>query len=309
MQVVLSSSPNPIINFRYNTKKNAKESSMQLIDGKKLADKIHENVAREVEALKSEKNITPGLAVILVGNNPASQTYVKMKAKACKEVGFYSIVHEMPESITQDEIISTIEMMNNNPRIDGILVQLPLPKHIDTTKILEVVDPKKDVDGFHPYNVGRMVTGLDSFVACTPLGVMEMFKEYNIDLQGKDVCVVGASNIVGKPMANLLVNANATVTTTHIYTKDLASHTSKADIVIVGTGVPNLIKKDMVKDGAIVIDIGINKIESGKIVGDVDFNEVAPKCSFITPVPGGVGPMTIAMLLANTLKSAKNREI
>lgn len=309
MQVVLSSNPNPIINFRYNTKKNAKESSMQLIDGKKLADKIHENVAREVEALKSEKNITPGLAVILVGNNPASQAYVKMKAKACKEVGFYSIVHEMPESITQDEIIATIEMMNNNPRIDGILVQLPLPKHIDTTKILEVVDPKKDVDGFHPYNVGRMVTGLDSFVACTPLGVMEMFREYNIDLQGKDVCVVGASNIVGKPMANLLVNANATVTTTHIYTKDLASHTSKADIVIVGAGVPNLIKKDMVKDGAIVIDIGINKIESGKLVGDVDFNEVAPKCSFITPVPGGVGPMTIAMLLANTLKSAKNREI
>ncbi len=282
---------------------------MQLIDGRKLADKIHGNVASEVERLKSEKNITPGLAVVLVGNNPASQAYVKMKAKACKEVGFYSIVHEMPESITQDEIIATIEMMNNNPRIDGILVQLPLPKHIDTTKILEVIDPKKDVDGFHPYNVGRMVTGLDSFVACTPLGVMEMFKEYNINLQGKDVCVVGASNIVGKPMASLLVNANATVTTTHIYTKDLASHTSKADIVIVGAGVPNLIKKDMVKDGAIVIDIGINKLESGKLVGDVDFDEVAPKCSYITPVPGGVGPMTIAMLLANTLKSAKNRGI
>lgn len=280
---------------------------MQLIDGKKLANKVQSIVANEVDVLKSEKNITPGLAVILVGDNPASQAYVKMKAKACKEVGFYSIVHEMPSSITQDEIIATIEMMNNNPRIDGILVQLPLPKHIDTTKILEVVDPKKDVDGFHPYNVGRMVTGLDSFVACTPLGVMEMFKEYNIELQGKDVCVVGASNIVGKPMANLLVNANATVTTTHIYTKDLASHTSKADIVIVGAGVPNLIKKDMVKDGAIVIDIGINKLDSGKLVGDVDFDEVAPKCSFITPVPGGVGPMTIAMLLANTLKSAKNR--
>lgn len=280
---------------------------MQLIDGKKLANKIHAKVAKEVETLKSEKNITPGLAVILVGDNPASQAYVKMKAKACKEVGFYSIVHEMPDSITQDEIISTIEMMNNNPRIDGILVQLPLPKHIDTTKILEVVDPKKDVDGFHPYNVGRMVTGLDSFVACTPLGVMEMFKEYDIELQGKDVCVVGASNIVGKPMANLLINANATVTTTHIYTKDLTSHTSKADIVIVGAGVPNLIKKDMVKDGAIVIDIGINKIDSGKLVGDVNFDEVAPKCSYITPVPGGVGPMTIAMLLANTLKSAKNR--
>ncbi len=280
---------------------------MQLIDGKKLANKVQSIVTNEVDVLKSEKNITPGLAVILVGDNPASQAYVKMKAKACKEVGFYSIVHEMPSSITQDEIIATIEMMNNNPRIDGILVQLPLPKHIDTTKILEVVDPKKDVDGFHPYNVGRMVTGLDSFVACTPLGVMEMFKEYNIELQGKDVCVVGASNIVGKPMANLLVNANATVTTTHIYTRDLASHTSKADIVIVGAGVPNLIKKDMVKDGAIVIDIGINKLDSGKLVGDVSFDEVAPKCSYITPVPGGVGPMTIAMLLANTLKSAKNR--
>lgn len=280
---------------------------MQLIDGKKLANKVQSIVTNEVDVLKSEKNITPGLAVILVGDNPASQAYVKMKAKACKEVGFYSIVHEMPSSITQDEIIATIEMMNNNPRVDGILVQLPLPKHIDTTKILEVVDPKKDVDGFHPYNVGRMVTGLDSFVACTPLGVMEMFKEYDIELQGKDVCVVGASNIVGKPMANLLVNANATVTTTHIYTKDLASHTSKADIVIVGAGVPNLIKKDMVKDGAIVIDIGINKLDSGKLVGDVDFDEVAPKCSYITPVPGGVGPMTIAMLLANTLKSAKNR--
>lgn len=280
---------------------------MQLIDGKKLANKVQSIVTNEVDVLKSEKNITPGLAVILVGDNPASQAYVKMKAKACKEVGFYSIVHEMPSSITQDEIIATIEMMNNNPRIDGILVQLPLPKHIDTTKILEVVDPKKDVDGFHPYNVGRMVTGLDSFVACTPLGVMEMFKEYNIELQGKDICVVGASNIVGKPMANLLVNANATVTTTHIYTRDLASHTSKADIVIVGAGVPNLIKKDMVKDGAIVIDIGINKLDSGKLVGDVSFDEVAPKCSYITPVPGGVGPMTIAMLLANTLKSAKNR--
>lgn len=280
---------------------------MQLIDGKKLANKVQSIVTNEVDVLKSEKNITPGLAVILVGDNPASQAYVKMKAKACKEVGFYSIVHEMPSSIAQDEIIATIEMMNNNPRIDGILVQLPLPKHIDTTKILEVVDPKKDVDGFHPYNVGRMVTGLDSFVACTPLGVMEMFKEYNIELQGKDICVVGASNIVGKPMANLLVNANATVTTTHIYTRDLASHTSKADIVIVGAGVPNLIKKDMVKDGAIVIDIGINKLDSGKLVGDVSFDEVAPKCSYITPVPGGVGPMTIAMLLANTLKSAKNR--
>ncbi len=282
---------------------------MQLIDGKSLANKIHAGVASQVSKLKEEKNIIPGLAVILVGDNPASQAYVKMKAKACKEVGFYSIVHEMPSTITQEEVIATIEMMNQNPRIDGILVQLPLPKHIDTTKILEVIDPQKDVDGFHPYNVGRMVAGLDSFVACTPFGIMKMFEEYNIELQGKDICVVGASNIVGKPMANLLINANATVTVTHIFTKDLASHTRKADIVIVGTGVPKLIKKDMVKEGAIVIDIGINRLEDGSIVGDVDFTEVAPICSYITPVPGGVGPMTIAMLLSNTLKSATQREI
>ena len=208
---------------------------------------------------------------------------------------------------SQDEIIATIEMMNTNPRIDGILVQLPLPKHIDTTKILEVIDPKKDVDGFHAYNMGRLVTGLDSFVACTPLGVMKMFEEYQIDLQGKDVCVVGASNIVGKPMASLLLNANATVTITHIFTKDLKAHTSKADILVVGVGVPGLIKEDMVKEGAVVIDIGINRIANGSLVGDVDFKHVAPKCSFITPVPGGVGPMTIAMLLSNTLKSAKQR--
>ena len=280
---------------------------MQLIDGKSLANKVHTNVATEVEVLKQEKNIVPGLAVILIGDDPASHAYVKMKAKACEKVGFYSITHNMPDTISQDEIIATIEMMNNNPRIDGILVQLPLPKHVDTDKILEVIDPKKDVDGFHAYNVGRLVTNLDSFVACTPLGVMKMFEEYNIDLEGQDVCVVGASNIVGKPMAALLLNANATVTVTHIFTKDLKAHTSKADIVIVGVGVPGLIKEDMIKEGAIVIDIGINRIEDGSLVGDVDFKNVSPKCSYITPVPGGVGPMTIAMLLSNTLKAAKAR--
>ncbi len=280
---------------------------MQLIDGKALAQKVQASVASEVEQLKQEKNIVPGLAVILVGDDPASHAYVKMKAKACEKVGFYSITHNMPDTISQEEIIATIEMINANPRIDGILVQLPLPKHIDTNKILEVIDPKKDVDGFHAYNVGRMVTGLESFVACTPLGVMKMFEEYNIDLEGQDVCVVGASNIVGKPMASLLLNANATVTVTHIYTKDLKAHTSKADIIVVGVGVPGLIKEDMVKEGAIVIDIGINRLENGRLVGDVDYENVAPKCSYITPVPGGVGPMTIAMLLSNTLKSAKQR--
>jgi len=280
---------------------------MQLIDGKSLAKKVQNSVATEVEKLKQDKNIVPGLAVILIGDDPASHSYVKMKAKACENVGFYSITHSMPDTISQDEIIATIQMINDNPRIDGILVQLPLPKHVDTDKILEVIDPKKDVDGFHAYNVGRLVTGLDSFVACTPLGVMKMFEEYNIDLKGQDVCVVGASNIVGKPMASLLLNANATVTVTHIFTKDLKAHTSKADIIIVGVGVPGLIKEDMVKEGAIVIDIGINRIKDGSLVGDVDFENVSSKCSYITPVPGGVGPMTIAMLLDNTLKAAKGR--
>jgi len=278
---------------------------MQLIDGKSLSKKVQSSVKTEAEKLKQEKNIVPGLAVVIVGDDPASHAYVSMKERACKAVGFYSIAHKMPESITQDEIMQIITMMNNNPHIHGILVQLPLPKHINTNKILEVIEPKKDVDGFHAYNVGRMVTNLDSFVACTPLGVMEMFKEYKIDLEGKDVVVVGASNIVGKPMASLLLNKNATVTITHIYTKDLASYTKKADIVIVGVGVPNLIKEDMVKDGAIVIDIGINRVEDGSLVGDVDFKNVSKKCSYITPVPGGVGPMTIAMLLSNTLKAAK----
>ena len=278
---------------------------MQLIDGKSLSKKVQSHVKSEVEILKSKKNIVPGLAVVIVGDDPASHAYVSMKEKACKNVGFYSIAHKMPETIRQDEIIQIIQMMNNNPHIHGILVQLPLPKHIDTNKILEVIDPSKDVDGFHAYNVGRMVTNLESFVACTPLGVMKMFEEYNIDLEGKNVVVVGASNIVGKPMASLLLNANATVTVTHIYTKDLSAHTLNADIIIVGVGVPNLIKENMVKEGAIVIDIGINRLEDGSLSGDVDFKAVAPKCSYITPVPGGVGPMTIAMLLVNTLKSAK----
>jgi methylenetetrahydrofolate dehydrogenase (NADP+)/methenyltetrahydrofolate cyclohydrolase len=278
---------------------------MQLIDGKSLSKKIQDNIKIEVEELKQHKNIVPGLAVILVGNDPASHAYVSMKEKACKSVGFYSITHKMPDTINQSEIIEIISMMNQNPHIHGILVQLPLPKHIDTNEILEVIDPKKDVDGFHAYNVGRLVTNLDSFVSCTPLGVMKMFEEYNIDLEGKDVVVVGASNIVGKPMASLLINKNATVTVTHIYTKDLSFYTKSADIVIVGVGKPNLIKADMVKEGAIVIDIGINRLEDGSLVGDVEFDEVSKKCSYITPVPGGVGPMTIAMLLSNTLKSAK----
>jgi methylenetetrahydrofolate dehydrogenase (NADP+)/methenyltetrahydrofolate cyclohydrolase len=280
---------------------------MTILDGKKLSLKIRDNVKVEVQKLQ-KKDITPGLAVILVGEDPASAAYVNMKSKACKEAGIYSIVHEMPETISQDKMLEIIEMMNQNPNIDGILVQLPLPKQIDTTVILEAIDPSKDVDGFHPYNVGRVVAGLDGFVPATPYGVMKLLEEYDINPKGKNVCVVGASNIVGKPMATLMLNANATVEICHIYTKNLKEHTLNADIICVGVGVVNLIKEDMVKDDVIIIDIGINRLESGKLTGDVDFDGVSSKCSYITPVPGGVGPMTIAMLLDNTIKSAKSRK-
>jgi len=278
---------------------------MQLLDGKSLSQKIEHNVQIETKDLRERTGIVPGLAVILVGQDPASAAYVNMKKKACDRVGFYSVTHEMPEDISQDAIENTITMMNNNPNINGILIQLPLPSQIDTTKILELVDPSKDVDGFHPYNVGRLTTGLDGFVPCTTLGVMELLSEYNIDIQGKNCVVVGASNIVGKPMAALLLNANATVEICHIFTDDLKKHTLNADILLVGVGVINLIKEDMVKEDIIIIDIGINRAESGKLVGDVDFENVSKKCSYITPVPGGVRPMTIAMLLSNTLKATK----
>ncbi len=281
---------------------------MVLLDGKILSAKIKEEVKVEVTKIVKEKNITPGLAVILVGNDAASATYVASKAKACKDAGIYSVVHEMPESITQEELLETINMMNNNPKLDGILVQLPLPKHIDTTTVLEAINPLKDVDGFHPYNVGRMVSNLDSFLPATPFGVMRMFEEHNIELSGKDVVVIGSSDIVGKPMSSLLINKKATVTVCNSRTKDLKAHTSKADIVIIAVGVPYLLKEDMVKDGAVVIDVGINRLESGKLVGDADFEGLKNKCSHLTPVPGGVGPMTIAMLLKNTIKAANLRD-
>lgn len=278
---------------------------MQLLDGKALSKKIELQITDEVKKLKETCGCTPGLAVVLVGQDPASAAYVNMKKKACDRAGFYSITHDMPESISQEAIEKTIIMMNNDTNIDGILIQLPLPAHIDETKLLELVAPEKDVDGFHPFNVGRLTTGLDGFVPCTPLGVMKLLSEYDVDVKGKNCVVVGASNIVGKPMASLLLNADATVEICHIFTDDLKRHTLNADIILVGVGVINLIKEDMVKDGAIVIDIGINRAENGKLVGDVDFANVSEKCSFITPVPGGVGPMTIAMLLSNTLKAAK----
>ncbi|MBN2832156.1 MAG: bifunctional methylenetetrahydrofolate dehydrogenase/methenyltetrahydrofolate cyclohydrolase, partial [Campylobacterales bacterium] len=231
---------------------------MQILDGKALSDTIKIELKKQSDVL-GLSGITPGLAVILVGDDAASQTYVKMKEKACDVAGIYSIIHKMPSTISQEKILETITMINTNPNIDGVLVQLPLPKHIDTTKIIEAIDPKKDVDGFHPFNVGRLVAGLDGFVPCTPLGVMRLLSHYNIDVKGLDACVVGASNIVGKPMMNLLLNAGATVDICHIFTKDLKEHTQKADLVIVGVGKQNLITEDMVKEGAIVIDIGINK--------------------------------------------------
>jgi methylenetetrahydrofolate dehydrogenase (NADP+)/methenyltetrahydrofolate cyclohydrolase len=281
---------------------------MILLDGKALSEKIKEEVKVEVAQLVEEKQITPGLAVILVGNDAASATYVASKAKSCKNAGIYSVVHEMPESITQEELLETIQRMNENPKLDGILVQLPLPKHIDTTTVLEAIDPLKDVDGFHPYNVGRMVSNLDAFLPATPFGVMRMFQEYGIELSGKNVVVIGSSDIVGKPMASLLINAKATVTVCNSRTKDLKAHTLAADIVVIAVGVPYLLKEDMVKDGAIVIDVGINRLDTGKLVGDADFEGLKNKCSHLTPVPGGVGPMTIAMLLKNTIKAAILRE-
>jgi methylenetetrahydrofolate dehydrogenase (NADP+)/methenyltetrahydrofolate cyclohydrolase len=278
---------------------------MQLLDGKALSKKIEENVAKEVKQLKETCGCTPGLAVVLVGQDPASAAYVNMKKKACDRVGFYSITHDMPETISQEAIEKTIMMLNNDSNVDGILIQLPLPSHIDTTKLLELVDPAKDVDGFHPYNVGRLVTNLDGFVPCTPLGVMELLAEYNIDVKGKNCVVVGASNIVGKPMAALLLNADATVEICHIFTDNLKKHTLNADIVLCGVGVINLITEDMVKDDVVIVDIGVSRTKEGKLVGDVDFENVSKKSSYITPSPGGVGPMTIAMLLSNTLKAAK----
>ncbi|MDF1883314.1 bifunctional methylenetetrahydrofolate dehydrogenase/methenyltetrahydrofolate cyclohydrolase FolD [Sulfurimonas sp. SAG-AH-194-C21] len=278
---------------------------MQLLDGRKLSKKIELQITDEVKKLKEHCGCTPGLAVVLVGQDPASATYVGMKKKACDRVGFYSITHDMPENISQEAIEKTIIRMNEDSSIDGILIQLPLPAQIDTTKLLELVDPAKDVDGFHPFNVGRLVTNLDGFVPCTPLGVMKLLEEYDIDVKGKNCVVVGASNIVGKPMASLLLNKEATVEICHIHTDDLKRHTLNADMIFVGVGVINLITPDMVKPDVVIVDIGVSRTKEGKLVGDVDFEAVSKKSSYITPSPGGVGPMTIAMLLSNTLKAAK----
>ncbi|MDR2151811.1 MAG: bifunctional methylenetetrahydrofolate dehydrogenase/methenyltetrahydrofolate cyclohydrolase FolD [Helicobacteraceae bacterium] len=281
---------------------------MRLLDGKKLSAQIKEDLRKETQNLKETRGIIPGLAVILVGSDAASELYVQMKAKACDEVGVYSVVHKMPENLKLQDIIDTIKMMNGNPFLDGILIQLPLPKHIYASELLEQIAIEKDVDGFHPHNFGRLFTGLDTFAPCTPLGVMRLLESNGVEIKGLNACVVGASNIVGRPMAALLLNAGATVDICHIFTRDLAEHTKRADLLVVGVGKADLISEDMVKEGAIVVDIGISRID-GKTRGDVAFDKVAPKTSWITPVPGGVGPMTIAMLLANTIKAAKKRKI
>lgn len=281
---------------------------MTLIDGKATSQKIKDEIKNEVIKLK-QKGITPTLAVILVGDDPASQTYVASKQKACLACQMGSVMHKLSANTTEQELISLIDVLNADDSIDGILVQLPLPKHINTNEILRTIDPKKDVDGFCAQNMGALVSGLDGFVPCTPLGIMELLKQYNINPQGLNALVIGRSNIVGKPMAALLLNAGATVTIAHSKTKNLAQFSKNADLIIAAIGKANFIKPEMVKEGAIIIDVGINRLENGKLVGDCDFENLKDKCDFITPVPGGVGPMTIAMLLSNTLKSAKERKL
>ena len=277
---------------------------MKILDGKAVSLKVKESVKVRADELK-KFGVEPTLAVVLVGEDKASQTYVRAKEKACNEYGIKSVAHRLSENTTQNELLALINVLNLDDSIHGILVQLPLPKHIDTNIVLAAIDPRKDVDGFHAVNVGKLVSGLDGFVPCTPLGVMEILKEYGIDVAGLNAVVIGRSNIVGKPMANLLLNASATVTVTHSKTKNLKEICKNADLIVAAIGKPFFLKADMVKDGAVVVDVGINRLDDGRLVGDVDFDEVAPKCSYITPVPGGVGPMTIAMLLNNTILAAQ----
>jgi methylenetetrahydrofolate dehydrogenase (NADP+) / methenyltetrahydrofolate cyclohydrolase len=276
-----------------------------IIDGKEIAKKKKLEIADQVQALKNQ-GVTPGLAVILVGDNQASRTYVNSKQKTAKELGMHNVLIEYPVSITEQELLAKIDELNRDEDIHGILVQLPLPDHINEKNLIEAISPEKDVDGFHPINIGRMMTGQDAFLPCTPYGVMVMIKEIEIDLAGKHVVVVGRSNIVGKPAGQLFLNENATVTYCHSRTKDLKEHTKQADVVIAAVGKAGLITADHIKPGAVVIDVGMNRDDQGKLCGDVAYDEVKEKAGYITPVPGGVGPMTIAMLMYNTLKSAKN---
>ncbi|MGB2691445.1 MAG: bifunctional methylenetetrahydrofolate dehydrogenase/methenyltetrahydrofolate cyclohydrolase FolD [Thermodesulfobacteriota bacterium] len=277
----------------------------EIIDGKKVSEHIRAEIAQGVEKLKGETGITPGLAAVLVGEDPASEIYVRNKRKACANAGMYSEEHKLPAETTEQELLNLVDRLNNDPKIHGILVQLPLPDHINETKILRAVTPLKDVDGFHPYNVGLLVEGNPRFISCTPHGIIKMLEFYDIDITGKEAVIVGRSNIVGKPVSMLLLHRHATVTVCHSRTKPLDEVTRRADILVAAIGRANFITADMVKEGAVVIDVGINRNEEGKLTGDVDFEAVSQKASYITPVPGGVGPMTISMLLWNTLESAK----
>ncbi len=277
---------------------------MEIIDGKKLAKTTRENLRLEVEELK-ENGINPKLAVIMVGNNSASQIYVRNKSRACDEVGIEFEEYLLPTTTEQSELLNLIDKLNKQEDINGILLQSPIPDGLDINEAFRKISPEKDVDGFHPVNVGKLVLGQDTFVSCTPYGIMRMFEAYNIDLEGKNAVVIGRSNIVGKPMSHCLLNKNATVTICHSRTKNLAEITKRADILVAAIGKAEFVKPDMVKEGAVVIDVGINRTEEGKLKGDVDFENVSKKASYITPVPGGVGPMTIAMLMNNVVKAAK----
>ena len=279
---------------------------MVKIDGKAFSQVILEKIREEHNQLKEKYGKQAGLAVVIVGNNPASQVYVRNKMKACENVGFYSENIELDENISEKELLQEIDKLNKNDRINGILVQLPLPSHINELKIIDSISPEKDVDGFHVANIGKMVIGDETgFISCTPYGIMQLLEEYKIEIAGKDTVIIGRSNIVGKPMALMLIQKGATVQVCNSRTKDLRKKLNDADIIIVAAGVPKLLKKEDVKEGAVVIDVGINRVD-GKICGDVDYEEVAEKTSYITPVPGGVGPMTIASLIKNTFKSYKN---
>ena len=277
----------------------------KLIDGKLISAQIRSEIKEETNAFIKSHGYAPGLAVVIVGENPASQVYVRNKARACEEVGFYSEVHALPAETTQEELNALVDRLNADERIHGILVQLPLPKHLDETEVLLRIDPNKDVDAFHPYNVGNIMIGNYKFLPCTPAGVMALLERSGIDPAGKNCVVIGRSNIVGKPMAMLLLHANGTVTICHSKTKDLAAVCREADILVVAIGRADFVGADMVKPGAVVIDVGMNRRTDGKLTGDVNFSEVEPIASAITPVPGGVGPMTITMLLKNTLTAAK----
>lgn len=278
----------------------------KIIDGKAISAAVKEQVKAEAEQL-GEKGVSIGLAVVIVGNNPASRVYVNNKKKACEAVGFESFEYALPEETTQDELIELVKKLNADEKVDGILVQLPLPKHIDETAVINTIVPEKDVDAFHPENVGHIMIGDYKFLPCTPAGVIEMLDQSGISVDGKNCVVIGRSNIVGKPMSMLLLKKNGTVTVCHSHTKNLAEICRTADILVAAVGKANFVTADMIKEGAVVIDVGMNRLENGKLCGDVDYNDCFEKAGYITPVPGGVGPMTIAMLMKNTLTSAKKK--